>query len=56
MTTWLTKNEVAAYLRRSTRTIDKWIKANQFPRGRYNLGRPYWSAKQIDDWLNKKAA
>lgn len=52
-TAWLTKKEVASYLKRSTRTIDKWIKADFMPKGIYKMGRPYWSAQQLDKWMMK---
>ena len=51
MANWMTKKETAAYLKRTTRTLDKWIKLKYFPQGTYRMGRPYWSSQQIDKWM-----
>lgn len=52
--TWLTKKETAEYLRRTTRTIDRWIALKYFPAGIYKFGRQYWKVKDIDKWMTSR--
>lgn len=51
---WMTKKETASYLRRSTRTLDRWIGLKYFPAGTYKLGRPYWRVKDIEKWMTTR--
>lgn len=44
-TIWMTKNETASYVRRSIRTLERWIAQGYFPRGHYIKGRP--AGKQL---------
>jgi len=53
-TTWMSKEETARYLKRTVRTLDRWIKLKYFPAGRYKFGRPYWSAQEIDKWMTQR--
>lgn len=51
---WMTKKETAEYLRRTTRTLDRWIRLKYFPAGSYKLGRPYWKVKDVDKWMTTR--
>lgn len=54
--TWMTKNETASYVRRSTRTLERWIAQEYFPRGHYIKGRPRWKTIEVDKWMTDHPA
>ncbi|WP_371131601.1 helix-turn-helix transcriptional regulator [Corynebacterium phoceense] len=51
---WLTIEKVAERVNRSTRTLQRWIKAGRFPEP-FRIGQtPYWGTAEIDEWINKQ--
>lgn len=45
----LTKREVAARIRRSTRTVDNWTRQGLLPPPRRDeAGRPFWTAADFE--------
>jgi excisionase family DNA binding protein len=52
--TWLTKKEVAAYLRVSERTVERMMEKRKIPYYRVSVN-PQFDKQQIDNWLEKRA-
>lgn len=50
------KNETASYVRRSIRTLERWIAQGYFPRGHYIKGRPRWKTIEVDKWMTDHPA
>ncbi len=47
----LTRQEAAAYLKVSPRTLDMWRRENRGPRSYKIVGRVYYLKPDIDSWL-----
>ncbi len=47
----LTRQEAAAYLKVSPRTLDMWRRENRGPRSCKIVGRVYYLKPDIDAWL-----
>lgn len=54
MTTWLTRAELAQYIKCSVRTLDRWRKENYLPAPKYVTGHPRWNVKDIDAWIARQ--
>ena len=54
MATWMNKKQIASYLGKSTRTIDRWLQSGYLPAPKLLNGRKIWSTVMIDKWINKQ--
>ena len=54
MARFMTKQELAAYVGKSTRTVERWLAKGLLPPANRALGRSgFWLVTDVDRWLDR---
>lgn len=48
---WMNKQELAKYIGRSVRTVERWVDRKFLPQGKRFPGGLFWEKNIVDQWL-----